>query len=469
MKLFLEKITKKILLVLVQVHIKRYKPFIIGVTGSVGKTSTREAIKAVVGSRKRIRTAAGSLNNELGFALTILGNWDKEYFDEGSSFGLWLRVFFVGLFGLLFRGSSPEVFVLEYGADRPGDIRKLARAVKPHIAVVTAIGEIPVHVEFFSGSEAVAREKSRLVEALESTDYVVLNSDDDVVLDMKERTRAKVITFGFDEGAGVRISSFEYKTDSNMPVGVTFKLHYGQNSFVPVHINGSLGKSQAWAAAAAAAVGIAMNMNPVRSKMSAFSGSSADHASEASRTSNGMNLVEISDALSYYDGPKGRLKILAGIKNSWVIDDTYNASPASTHLALETLKNIVALRQTQGNTARSIAVLGDMLELGKYSIQAHQAMGDLVGGFVDILVCIGSRAKFIADAAANQMSKENIFAFETSDEAKEKVQELIQEGDLILVKGSQGMRMERIVEEIMAEPQRKKNLLVRQSKKWLSK
>lgn len=437
MKLFLEKITKKVLLILVKAHIKRYKPLIVGITGSVGKTSTREAIKAVVGSQKRVRAAAGSLNNELGFALTILGNWDEEYFDRGSSFGLWLRVFFAGLLGLVFRSDLPEVFVLEYGADRPGDIKKLAKAVRPHITVVTAVGEIPVHVEFFSGPESVAKEKSKLVEALKPTDYAILNSDDDVVLDMKEKTKAGVITFGFGERAGVKISNFDFKIEDKMPIGVNFKLHYGLNSFVPVDINGSLGKSQAYAAAAAAGVGIAFD----------------------------MNLVEISDALSYYDGPKGRLKVLAGIRNSWLIDDTYNASPASTHLALDTLRLLPAKRR--------IAVLGDMLELGKYTIQAHQAIGNLVGSFADSLVCIGPRAKFIADSARRNFSEggfgKNIYTFETADLAKKKVQELIEESDLILIKGSQGMRMERVVEEIMAEPLRKKELLVRQSKKWLSK
>ena len=174
-----------------------------------------------------------------------------------------------------------------------------------------------------------------------------------------------------------------------------------------------------------------------------------------------MNLVKISDALSAYRGPAGRLKILKGIKNSFLIDDTYNASPSSTHLALETLKELPAKRK--------IAVLGDMLELGKYSIQAHRDAGNFAGTLADILITVGSRAKFIADAAGNQMSKENIFSFDTSVEAGQKARELVQEGDLVLIKGSQGIRMEKIVEEIMAEPEKKKELLVRQSKKWISK
>ncbi|MBI2065048.1 MAG: hypothetical protein HYT62_03300, partial [Candidatus Yanofskybacteria bacterium] len=114
-------------------------------------------------------------------------------------------------------------------------------------------------------------------------------------------------------------------------------------------------------------------------------------------------------------------------------------------------------------------VLGDMLELGKYTVQAHQEIGNLAGGSVDILVTVGLRAKFIADAAANQMDAKNIYSFVNSDLAKLKVQELVGDGDLILVKGSQGMRMEKVVEEIMADPLHKNELLVRQSKKWLNK
>ena len=411
----------------------RFKPMIIAITGNVGKTSTKEAIAAVLSSTKKVRSGKGNLNNEFGVPLAIIGGFDEEYYEQGSSPWFWFKVVVVGCWLLVVGRNYPEILVLEYGADKPGDIKRLVKKFKPHIGVVTAVGEIPVHVEFFSGPEAVAREKSKLVEVLEATDYAILNSDDDIVLDMKKRTKATALTYGFGEGAEIRISNFSYKTDNNIPLGISFKLHYGPNSFVPVNVIGSLGPSQAYAAAAAAAAGIAID----------------------------MNLVEISDALSHYNGPKGRLKILAGIKRSWLIDDTYNASPASTRLALSALRELPAKRR--------IAVLGDMLELGKYSVQAHQTVGDLVDGFVDILVCVGARAKFIADSAANQMPKGNIFAFDTADMAKRKVQELVKEGDLILIKGSQGMRMERIVEEIMAEPLRKKELLVRQSKKWLSK
>lgn len=418
--------------IIAKMYLRRYKPQIVAVTGNVGKTSTKEAVAAVLSRFKRVRLGKGNLNNEFGVPLTIIGDWADDYYEAGNTFFFWVRVLAVSFGELFFQRNYPEILVLEYGADKPGDIKKLVGKYKPHISVVTAVGEVPVHVEYFSGSEGVAREKGRLVEALSVSDFAVLNFDDLAVLEMKERTQARVLTYGFGEGATVRVSNLEFWIDNGFPEGVSFKINHN-DSFVPFKLSGSLGKSQGYAAAAAAAVGYIF----------------------------GMNLVDISEALSEYQGPKGRLKILKGIKNSLIIDDTYNASPLSTHLALETLRDL--------SGSRKVAVLGDMLELGKYTIDAHKEAGNMAGSFVGLLVCVGSRAKFIADSAFNQMPAENIYRFETSDEAKLKVQELIKEGDLILVKGSQGMRMEKIVEEIMAEPEKKKELLVRQGKKWLSK
>ena len=416
-------------------YLWRFKPEIIAVTGNVGKTSTKEAIATVLARAKKIRSGKGNLNNEFGVPLTIIGDWADDYYETGNSFLFWCKVLFVSFFGWFFKRDYPEVLVLEYGADRPGDIARLVRKYKPKIGVITAIGEIPVHVEYFSDPDSLAREKSKLISSIRSSDYAILNHDDQAVYDMKEKTRAKVMSYGFTEGATVRLSNFDYHLNEDQkPDGVGFKVDYGvKTTFVPFHLHGVLGKSQALAAGAATCVGIIY----------------------------GMNLIEISEAMADYNGPKGRLRILKGIKNSTIIDDTYNAAPASTHLALETLKHLPVKRK--------IAVLGDMLELGKYTVEAHEEAGNMAGSIADILVTVGTRGKFIAYSAENQMLKENIFSFVNSDLAKVKVQELVQEGDLILVKGSQGMRMERIVEEIMAEPEKKKELLVRQGKKWQNK
>jgi len=450
--------------ILAKLYIWRFKPDIVAVTGNVGKTSTKEAISAVLGKIKKVRSGRGNLNNEFGVPLTIIGDWADDYYETGNSFIFWCRVLLISFFKLFFQKNYPEILVLEYGADRPGDIARLVRKYRPKVGVITAVGEIPVHVEYFTDPNGLAREKSKLISSLGSSEYAVLNHDDPIVYDMKEKTKAKVMSYGFTptperellkssahggdsrlvwgftEGATVGLSNFDFRIDSSYrPEGVGFKIHTGSSylpagrqAFVPVILNDVLGKSQALAAGAASCVGIIY----------------------------GMNLIEISQALADYQGPKGRLKILAGIKNSIIIDDTYNAAPSSTHLALETLKYLPAKRR--------IAILGDMLELGKYTIEAHEEMGNFGGSIADILITVGARAKFSAYAAGNQMDQNSIHSFVNADSAKLKIQELIREGDLILVKGSQGMRMEKIVEEIMAEPERKKELLVRQGKKWLN-
>jgi UDP-N-acetylmuramoyl-tripeptide--D-alanyl-D-alanine ligase len=392
--------------------IKKYQPGIIAVTGTVGKTSVKEAIYAVLKHYRSIRMNSGNFNNEIGVPLTILGDW-KEI--KGKLF--WTKAIFMSLLRLLFRLRYPELLVLEYAADKPGDIKYLLDIIKPHIGVITAIGDIPVHVEFYSGPEAVAREKSKVVEALPATGFAILNHDDDAVLDMKERTRAYVMTYGFDEDAQMRISNFELRADGNKPMGIAFKLNYDAG-FVPVRLENCFSKVQAYAAAAAACVGIAF----------------------------GLNLVKISEALLEYEAPAGRGRIIPGIKQTYILDDSYNASPLSMQAAIETAYSLPLHK-----AGRRIAVLGDMLEIGRYTPQAHEGIGRLIPKRFDILVTVGARAKFIAEAANKAgMAQKNILSYDTADEAKLEVQKLLRKGDLILVKASHAIALDKVVEEIRA-------------------
>jgi len=462
MKHFLLKILKSILKQLARLMVWRFKPKIIGITGSAGKTSTKEAIFAVLKNHHRVRKSKGNLNNEIGIPLTILGDWSEKELKLVSrdtppgekrikKLFFWIKVIVSALIRVLFlhKSAYPRVLILEYAADRPGDIKYLLEIARPQIGVVTTVGEIPVHVEFFSGPEAVAREKSKLIESLPANGFAVLNFDNEIVMEMRERTRARVITFGFAEGADLRITNFDLtQTNADLyadlyadlneearsargsasdqhnidqresvwrevPVGVSFKLEYA-GSVVPVVLKNAFGKAQAYAAAASACVGLIFD----------------------------LNLVEISEALSNnYQPAKGRMNLIAGIKDTYIIDDTYNASPISMQEALETLRNLPAKRK--------IAVLGDMLELGKYSIEAHESLGRFVAPIVDILVTVGPRAKFIAEEAKNSGLAENkILSFDTAGEAGLAVQDLIKPGDLILVKASRAIGLEKVVEEI---------------------
>lgn len=387
--------------------IKKYQPGIIAITGSVGKTSAKEAIYAVLKSSRFVRESSGNFNNELGVPLNILGDWQKI---EGKYF--WLKVILAALWRLIFRLKYPEVLVLEYAADHPGDIKYLLDIARPQIGVITAVGDIPVHVEFFSGPEAVTREKSKIVEVLPATGFAALNNDDEVVVEMRQRTRAHILTFGFGSDAEVQITNYENRMENLRPAGISFKLNYA-GSFVPVRLDGCFGKAQAYAAAAAACVGLVF----------------------------GLNLVKISEALLDYQSPPRRTKLLAGIKHTYIIDDSYNASPLSMHAAIDTIKSLKAKRK--------VAVLGDMLEIGKYTPEAHETIGRLAAKAFDLIVTVGARSKFIAEAALDSgFPKKGIYSFDTAEEAKLKVQELIKKGDLILIKGSNAVQLDKIVEEI---------------------
>ena len=435
---FQKSILQKILAHLARATIRRYHPMVIGITGSVGKTSTREAIFTVLKKKYRVGSAEKNYNNEIGLPLAIvrLPHYGKNIMRW--AFGL-LRAAWQA-YGV--HAHFPEVLLLEYGVDHPGDMDYLLSIAKPHIAVVTAIGEIPVHVEFFENPEALIREKAKLAHAVLREGYVILNHDEYEVYGMKASAKAKVVTFGFEEHAEVKISNYRVqlvKRESlgDAPEGIAYKIDHGGN-VVPIRLDGTFGKPQVYATAAAAAVGLLMK----------------------------MNLVEISEALRGYVPPRGRMRLLKGIKNSFILDDTYNASPHAMREALETLKNLPGKRK--------IAVLGDMLEIGKYTESAHRTMGDIAVGCADILFTIGVRAKFIADeamtcgieASSRVLARDQVFSFDDSSAAGEALDPMIQEGDLILVKGSQRMRMENAVFEIMQEPERATQLLVRQEDYW---
>src|SRR3989344_1445496 len=422
-------ILKKILIWEAKVVLARHKPRIIGITGSVGKSSAKELIACVLGKRFNVRQSPKSYNSEIGLALSILGL--PTYYNK--LFG-WVKNIIKGFFEI-FNKKFPEILVLEMGISHPKDFDKLLNIARPNIAVVTAIGEIPVHVEFFSGPEEIALEKSKILKYLPTDGYAVLNFDDDVVWSMREKTKAHVLNYGFGEHANFKASNYQVTID-----GLTFKMDC-EGSSVPAHLKKVLGKHNVYPALCAFALGKIM----------------------------GLNLIEISEYLSICEYPPGRMKLLEGIKGSRVIDDSYNSSPLASHAALDTLAEL-EVNLPAGKAGRKIVVFGDMLEIGKYTIEAHKAMGQKVLKIANYLFAIGPRSKFVSQEAIELgMSKENIFNFSTSMEAVQTLKDLIQEGDLILVKGSQGMRMERIVEEIMANPEDAPKLLVRQDEYWKKK
>lgn len=426
-------IIQKILKIFSKIILKKYRPKVIGITGSVGKTSAKEAIYTVLSSKFRVRKNIKNYNNEIGLPLTIIG-----LESPGASVGGWLCVFLKALGLVVFRQQEyPEFLVLEMGIDRPGDMAYLTSFVKCYLSIVTAIGEVPVHIEFFGNMENLVKEKEKLIESLSPDGVAILNYDDKSVLAMKKDTSAKIITYGLYKGADaqaieISFSEGEWLLD-NGSIGTSFKVTY-QGNTVPVRLFNVIGYQQVYAALAAIAVGLSLE----------------------------MNLLEIVESLKSYQPLPGRMKLLKGIKNTLILDDSYNAAPLSVKAALKVLKEL----NVKGG-GRKIAVLGDMLELGEFSEPAHREIGALAANTVSILFTIGDKSRFIAEEAIKKgMDKNNVLAYNDSLEAGRELQKMIREDDLILIKGSQGIRTERVVEEIMAEPQKAKELLVRQDENW---
>lgn len=418
-------LTESVLKLLARWAVYKYQPGVIGITGSIGKTSTKEAIAVVLKNMRELRASRGNFNSQKGLLFTILGDWPEDQiklfsraYPAGANvlkkIGFVIKVIFVSLGNLIFglQSGYPEILVLEYGADKPGDIKELLEIARPQIAVVTAIGAIPAHIEFYPSAQAVAREKARLIENLPANGFAVLNADDESVIDLKDRTRAHVLTFGFGREAEVRITNFEHRFENNRLVGVAFKLEYG-GSFVPVKIDGSLSKAVAYAAAAAACVGIVF----------------------------GMNLVKIAEALQTFQSPPHRMKIVLGIKNTTIVDDSYNASPASMALAIETIKSISA--------SRKVGILGDMLEIGKYALEAHEKSGAAAAQVFDFLITVGPHGRIMAEAARSaNLAKKKIVEFDSADAAALKLPELLHQDDLVLIKASRAIRLDKLVEVI---------------------
>ncbi len=276
------------------------------------------------------------------------------------------------------------------------------------ILVSTAVGEIPADEVLFAGEKKDTAETIKLTKSLLSSSHLILNFDDATVEEIKYETKASSLTFGLSEKADFCASDIHIKQN-----GTNFKINYRGN-IVPVHLSNFFGKEQIYSALAAFSVGLAL----------------------------GINLVEISQALKSYQSLPGRMRLVEGIKNTRILDDSANANPFSMIEALGILAEIPG-------SGRRIAVLGDILGIGKWTMASHEAMGEKAAKCCDLLFTVGARAKFIAQGAVQQgMSQDKVFQFMEAGPAGLALQKELVDGDLVLIDGSSEMEMSKIVEEI---------------------
>lgn len=352
---------------------------VIGITGSVGKSTTKELVSEVLCMRYRTLRNPGNLNNEIGLPLTIL------------------RL-----------GPGYERAVLEMGFYVPGEIAFLCDIAKPQVGVVTNIGT--VHAERAGSQEVIARGKAELIQSLPPSPIgtAILNYDDPWVKGMASLTSARVIFYGLDPDADLWADEIV----SDGLEGIQFQLHYQDETLrlrVPL-----IGQHSVHTALRAAAVGL----------------------------SEGLTWAEIVTGLRY-SHTQLRLVAVHTPSGALLLDDTYNASPESTLAALNLLADL---------SGRKVAVLGDMLELGQYEQQGHEKVGVRAAEVADELVAFGERAQLIQEAALNAgMEPEKVRHFIRMDDVVEYLKNTLHDGDVALIKGSHGLRMDRIVTALEAE------------------
>jgi UDP-N-acetylmuramoyl-tripeptide--D-alanyl-D-alanine ligase len=423
MKNLLKFAITSILALVARVVVRRYKPRVIMVSGSVGKTSAKDAVAAVLTARFLVRKSEKSFNSEFGVPFTILGvknPWRNLF--------AWASVIKSAIALLILPNHYPNMLVLEVGADKPGDISKILRIAKPDAVVITRLPEIPVHVEAYTSPEDVREEEFSPAYALSAVSPLIIPADDSYALESAMRTSTRTISYGTTESANVRISDVGFYEIAGRVSGMKAKVKTDdeEGSFV---VKGSVGTTQILPVAAAIGAASAFN----------------------------ISLSEALTALGSYEPPPGRGRLLAGKNGSIIIDDSYNSSPAAVEEALVTLKKFP-------DAKRRISVLGDMLELGRYSVTEHERIGALARDSANLVAAVGIRSRAFAVAHGNA----EVMLFDNARTAALALPTLVREGDVVLVKGSQSIRTERIVEALLANPS-DSSLLVRQEREWLRK
>ena len=418
------KILEKLLRSMAEAVLRKHQPLIVGITGSVGKSATKEAVALILALSYTVRKAEGNYNNEIGIPLTIIGAKSG-----GSSPIGWLGVFFCFASVMLWKKEYPQVLILEVGIDRPGDMDYLMQFIPVKIGVVTQVSSS--HMAYFGSLATIAKEKGRLIAALPDDGIAILNADDKRVEKMREKTKAKVITYGFGEDADIHADNFVFHREARRAEGLSFKVNFDGKT-VPLRLPKIIAKHHIPAALAALAVGVGLKMNP----------------------------VEVINALEAFEPLPGRLRLLPGRDNTFLLDDTYNASPTSTKAALEAMGELIA--------PRKIAILGDMLELGPDAQKEHANLAPAIReSGVNIVVTVGKHMRALHERLLEEgFSRKQVLWMPDPVSAIEPVLNIVRSDDLVLIKGSQGLRMEKVTEQLLVDPRAAASYLCRQSDDW---
>lgn len=430
--------------------LKRYKlekPIVIAITGSVAKTSTKEAVLSVLSSTGReIFATPGNMNTEIGVPLSLLG-----FKHPPENWWGYLVAIFKSFFPPILSASKRQLapyYVLEYSADAPGDIAYLASRIPPDLVIITKIS--PVHMQAYTGLEQLVEEKMSLLKFLKPHGTAFLNLDDPNQVQMVPENLSQILWYGTKRTDALKSGVWGRELKHNEK-GIVATLDFvvarridtiggKQRQQLALQTN-ILGEHQFAAVLIAAAIGYHQQ----------------------------IPIPKLKRALESYQVPAGRGRLIKGRKNILIVDDSYNASPESVKAGLNMLRPIAKsdLRNTK-DPRRVVAILGNMNELGDYTQAAHFEIGEIAALNVDYLVAVGPNAdQILKGAVKNGLNRQSMIAFATPENLLDKLDQVVQSRDLLYVKGSQNqVRLERVVKVLMANPAQAKQLLVRQEGKW---
>jgi len=417
MKSILRKIVLKKLEILARIKLKKINAKVIGVTGSVGKTTCKDAIHDVLAKKYRVLKNKKSFNSEFGLPLTIL--------HQDSGFGSakdWVKILWKGFVRAFFVEDKYDYLVLEMGVDKPGDMDFLTKLAKPNIAIITAIKPAHLDDSQFKNVDEIFMEKSKICNGAE---VCLINQDDKYISTIQKE---KVCTYGKKNHSEYRVANF-IQTEE----GIEFDVQNNGNSY------------QFYAEL----YGEYWTENLMPAIVLGFV--------------EGVGVNDIIDAISEFKLPPGRLSLIDGKNDCLILDSSYNASPEAVKESLKVLDFFGKERKM-----RRVFIFGNMNELGEYSQEMHEEVGAEVPKYCDLLITVGEDVRYGASSANKHgLDSSKIKSCETAKEAAKYYEQVMESGDIVLVKGSQNkVRLEIFVKALMKHPEKAKELLVRQGEKW---
>lgn len=395
------------------------RPILIGITGSVGKTSTKDAIVAILEKKYHVKAAKGGYNTEVGIPLMLLNQESPQSTNPLA----WFAVLWRGFFDI-FNPEPMDVVVVEMGVDKPGDMRPLTWLIHPTIAVLTNVSNVHIAPGQFSGEKEILQEKAAIAAKQSGQDIFITNNDNTWIAGLEHHNSTRV-SYGSAASNAYVISHVQGDL-----TGIHFHLS-GEGVDHDFHVP-ILGTFHVSVLVPAIIIGLKHNISP----------------------------EEIQESIATFQMPKGRMRILDGAQGARIIDSSYNASPIAVTSALHMIDDLKA--------PRKILCLGQMNELGQQSELAHREIGRLAAQIGDMFILVGKDTQFIQEELLKHgVDEQEIHYFVDSKQAGAYLRPLLQPEDLIFVKGSQNaVRLERLIAEILQNPELAPELLVRQGPAW---